>query len=111
MDPKRRPSITVVKGLHHEGYYPITLDGAIWGATISGNGRYGAVVTGAHSLYVFNLDGYPRVDPISSGGHRQFGVDQQRRLLCRERHVGCERRLVHDDSRTAALEISRGRRR
>ena len=59
MDPTR-PSITVVKGLHHEGYYPLKLDGAIWGATISGNGRYGAVVTGAHSLYVFNLDGYPR---------------------------------------------------
>ena len=58
-DPTR-PSITVVKGTHREGVYTIPLDGAIWDAKISGNGRYGAVVTGAHSLYVFDLTAYPR---------------------------------------------------
>jgi WD40 repeat protein len=59
MDPTRQ-AVTIIKGLHHDQTYKRTLDGAIWGATVSGNGKYGGVVTGAHSLYIFNLDGAPK---------------------------------------------------
>lgn len=64
-DPTQ-PKITVILGQHHESVYPIQLDGAVWDAAISGNGNYGAVVTGAHSLYLISLKAAKVKQP---GGH------------------------------------------
>lgn len=77
MDPTRQV-ITIIDGIHHEKTYRFTLDGAVWGATISGNGKYAGVVTGGHSLYVFALDGEPhfrRLPLIGAGNSVSISND------------------------------------
>ncbi|BDI31963.1 hypothetical protein CCAX7_40140 [Capsulimonas corticalis] len=50
-----RPSVTIVRGIHADSVTRRTLDGAIWDASMSQDGKTAAVVTGNHSLYLFTM--------------------------------------------------------
>jgi hypothetical protein len=59
MDPTR-PAVDIIRGANkNPDVYHYPLDSAVWGATVSSDGNYAAIVTGGHTLYVISLRGQP----------------------------------------------------
>jgi len=58
LDPTRA-GVTILQGPKGQAVTAFSLDGAIWDVQTSADGKLAAVVTGNHSLYLFNLKGKP----------------------------------------------------